>query len=62
MQDMLRQRLQQGDKIRVNRKAKKTYLHGKVGKVVGYVNVVVLVDGKRHNIVPTSLDVIEEQE
>lgn len=61
MSDLLRQRLQPGDKIRVNHKAKKKYLHGKKGEVVRYTNVEVLVGSEIHNIVTTSLDVIEPE-
>lgn len=59
MSDLLRQRLQPGDKIKVNSKAKKKFLHGREGEVVKYTNVEVLVDGEIHNIVTTSLDVLD---
>ena len=59
MSDKLRQRLQPGDKIQVNQRAKKKFLCGREGEVVKYTNVDVLVDGEIHNIVTTSLDVLE---
>ena len=61
MSDLLRQRLQPGDKIRVNQRAKKKYLNGREGVVVEYDTVKVLVDGETHIIVTTSLDVIEPE-
>ena len=60
MQDLIRQRLQPGDKIRVNDKARKKHLHGKVGVVKGYTDVLISVDGVDHIIVPTSLDVVDK--
>ena len=47
------------NKIRVNQRAKKKHLWQREGEVVKYTNVEVLVDGEIHNIVTTSLDVIE---
>ena len=61
MIDLLRQRLQAGDRIRVNQRARKGYLHGRMGKVLRYTNVEVEVDGTVHNITPASLDVLEPQ-
>ena len=60
MSDLLRQRLQPGDKIRVNARAKKKHLNGEEGTVVKYATVEVLVNGEIHTIVPTSLEVIED--
>ena len=60
LQDLLRQRLRSGDRIRVNHRAKKKFLHGAEGEVVGYTNVTIMVDGVEHNIVPTSLDTLED--
>ena len=60
MQDLIRQRLQPGDKIRVNDKARKKYLHGRVGVVKRYTDVLISVDGVDHIIVPTSLDVVDK--
>ena len=59
MSDLLRQRLQPGDKVKINKRAKKTDLHGKIGEFVRYTDLAVRIDGEIHLIVPTSLDVIE---
>ena len=60
MSDKLRQRLQPGDRIRVNGKAKNKSIHGREGEVVRSDMVEVLVDGKSRFVTPTSLDVLED--
>ena len=39
MTDLLRQRLQAGDRIRVNQRARNKRIHGEEGEVVRYTNV-----------------------
>ena len=59
MIDLLRQRLQSRDRIRVNNKANNKRIRGQEGEVVGYTNVNVRINGEVYNITPTSLDVLE---
>ncbi len=59
MIDLLRQRLQSRDRIRVNNKAHNKRIRGQEGEVVGYTNVNVRINGEVYNITPTSLDVLE---
>ena len=60
MNDLLRQRLQPGDKVKINERANNKAIHGKVGEFVRYTDLAVRIDGEIHLLVPTSLDVIKD--
>lgn len=61
MIDLLRQRLQAGDRIRVNNRARNRDLRGREGEVIEYLNVRVRIGRRVYNLTPTSLDVIETE-
>ena len=58
--DVLRQRLRTGDRIRVNDNANNASLHGQEGEVIRYTDVQIMVNGKVYVVVPSSLDIVED--